>query len=302
MKVKIKVPATSANLGPGFDIFGLAVGLHNEFLVEEAQNFGIVIKGLNSLPKNKENLFYQSFIYPFEKLKEVTPQVRIEMNLGIPQGRGFGSSATAVVGGLLAANAFLHNHFSFEELLPMAVELERGKHPDNVTPALFGGLVIVTSKKDAKLTYIKIPFPQDLKAVYFVPDFAMDTITGRKLMPTHYHKNDVVFNTGRVALFLAALQSGNYHLLGTAMEDRIHQPARTKVFPLMPRIIAAALSEGAYGAALSGGGSSIIALAGHRFKAIARNMVEAAAEGNISGSTLVLDVTNTGSEVKLIEL
>lgn len=297
MKIKVKVPATSANLGAGFDVFGLAVNLFNEFIVEKSDRFEIIINGdKGTLPINQENLFYKSFKYLFEREKLEIPQVKITMNIRIPQGRGLGSSATAVVGGLLSANVFLGNKYNGEDLLPFAIKLEHGNNPDNVSPALFGELIVITSE-DKKIICTKNPFPQNLKAVYFIPDFEMDTAASRKLMPKIYSKEDVVFSTGRVALFLSAIHNRQYNLLRIAMQDRIHQPTRAKIFPQMPKLIGAALNVGAYGAALSGGGSSIIAFADHNLDKIAQSMKLKAKENNISGKSMVVDINKTGALV-----
>ena len=294
MKMRVFVPGTSANLGAGFDAFGLAVNLHNEFIVESADKFEMLfMNGQGQIPATKDNLFYRSFEYLFTKLAKRTPEVKIAMNIQVPQARGFGSSATAVVGGLVAANAFLNNFFSKDDLLTFAVELEHGKHPDNVAPALFGGLVI-SATSNSKLTHVKVPLPPELKAVYFIPDFTMDTVTSRSLMPSHYSKEDLVFSTSRVALLLAALQTKQYELLGVAMQDRIHQPTRTKIFPQMPSIIEAANGAGAFGTALSGGGPSIIALANKNFSRIGDAMVEVAREQGISGISKTLEIINEG--------
>ncbi len=297
MKIKVKVPATSANLGAGFDVFGLAVNLFNEFVVADSDRFEMIINGeKGNLTLTPENLFYKSFKYLFERLKMKIPQVKITMNIQIPQGRGLGSSATAVVGGLMCANVFLSGKYSREDLLPFAIKLEHGNNPDNVSPAIFGGLIVITSV-DKKIIYTKNPFPLNLKAIYFIPDFEMDTAATRKLMPKIYSKEDVVFSTGRVALFLSAIHRKQYNLLGVAMQDRIHQPTRVKLFPLMPKLIEAALSAGAYGAALSGGGSSIIALADHNLEKIAQSINLQAKENQISGKTLIVDINKAGAIV-----
>jgi homoserine kinase len=298
MKVHVRVPATSANLGAGFDVFGLAVNLFNEFIVKEADKFEIKIQGDDDISTSEDNLFYKAFKFLFQKQEKSIPRVQIQMKLNIPQGRGFGSSATAVIGGLLSANTFLSNKYSKEELLQYAIHLECGRHPDNVSTALFGGMIVIASE-EGRVIFVKLSFPKDLKAVYFVPDFALDTLTGRILMQKAYLKEDVVFSTSRVALFLAALQKKQYPLLRIAMQDRLHQPTRTKIFPLMPEIIQAAIDAGAYGAALSGGGSSIIALADKKFKDIASGMQKKAEKRKITGKTYILTINDSGSEVKL---
>src|SRR5206468_2904690 len=146
-------------------------------------------------------------------------------------------------GGLLAANALMGTPFGNHELLAQAVELEHGKHADNVAPALLGGLVVNVLAD--RVVSLKVPFPDDLRAVLFIPDFEMDTVQGRALMPAQYSKADVLFSTSRVALFLAALSEGRYDLLRVAMEDRLHQPYRAQIFPLFPSLIEAAFDSGA---------------------------------------------------------
>jgi homoserine kinase len=201
-----------------------------------------------------------------------------------------------VVGGLAAANAFLGDMYSKEELLPFAIELEHGQNPDNVAPALFGGLVVVGAQQGG-VVHAKVPFPSDIRAVYFIPDFEMSTVEGRKLMPAQYHKADVVFNTSRIALFMAALQTKRYELLQQAMDDKLHQPTRTRIFPAMPHIIQAANQAGALGAALSGGGSTIIALANQDFEHIAQAMKAEAAKHGVAGTTKVLEIVDEGVRV-----
>lgn len=295
MKVRVSVPATSANLGAGFDVFGIAVKLSNEFVIEDAEKFTIKINMRHTgISPTKNNLFYKSFSYLFKKVQEKIPEVKIQMNIQIPPRRGLGSSATAVVGGLLAANAFLDYTFSKEQLLSFAVELEAGNNPDNVAAALFGGLVIL-AKNINNYSTVTLPFPKHIKAIFFIPDFAMDTIRGRNLLPDHYSREEVIFNISRVALFLAALQSKQYELLRVAMQDKIHQPARTKIFRLIPEIIEAAQNAGALGAALSGGGSSILAFAYGNSAVIADAMVKVGKQNGITAYTTILEVANQGA-------
>ena len=324
-KVTVLTPATSANLGPGFDSLGLALQLYNRFEVEEAtgttvgagavqgrvgepvsalspQTPSIEVEGElgAKLSTGPDNLFFQAFALLFERQRVQLPAVRIHMMINIPPGCGLGSSATAVVGGLVAANEFLRlrgeQQLPREELLELAVEVEAGNHPDNVAPALLGGLV-ATTNVDGKIHAIKMPFPDALKAIIFTPSFPMDTVEGRKLLPTSYSKDDATFNTARVALLLAALQAGRYEVIGEAMQDRLHQPYRQALFPAMPDIIDAAVAAGAYGASLSGGGSSLIALASSRFQEILRAMQETARANGVEGTGRILRVDQTGVRV-----
>src|SRR3984893_1453087 len=303
--VTVLTPATSANLGPGFDSLGLALQLYNRFQVEESGGDphlpSIEVQGTLGigLSTGADNLFFRSFALLFERQQVKLPAVHIRMIIHIPPGCGLGSSATAVVGGLIVANEFLRlqdRAVSKEELLELAVEAEAGNHPDNVAPALLGGLV-ATTNVDGKIHAVKTPFPDALKAIIFTPSFPMDTVAGRKLLPASYSKADVTFNTGRVALLLTALQTGRYELIGEAMQDRLHQPYRQVLFPAMPEIIRAAIAAGAHGASLSGGGSSLIALASSNFSAILRAMQETARSSGVEGTGRILRADQSGARV-----
>jgi homoserine kinase len=304
-EITVRTPATSANLGPGFDSLGLALQLYNRFVVEERGDdplcpsievHGALGAGLST---GADNLFFRAFALLYERQRVELPAIHIRMNIDVPPGCGLGSSATAVVGGLVAANEFLRvkdKALAREELLELAVEVEAGNHPDNVAPALLGGLVATTSV-GGSIHAVKTPFPPALRAVIFTPSFPMDTIAGRKLLPASYSKADVTFNTGRVALLLAALQTGRYELIGEAMQDRLHQPYRQALFPAMPAIIDAAIAAGAHGASLSGGGSSLIALASSRFHEIARAMRETARSNGVEGTGMILRADQVGARV-----
>ena len=300
-QLKIRVPATSANLGPGFDVLGLALDMYNEFTVSVSETTLIEITGHGEgMPLDSSNLFYTAFAHLYASQREQPPPLYIRMMLDIPAGRGLGSSATAVVGGLAAANALMGGRFTNEQLLPHAVHLEQGQHADNVAPALLGGLVANVISGEQVIS-VPVTFPHDLAAVLFIPAFEMNTIQGRALMPSQYSKADVVFSTSRVALFLAALTRGRYDLLRVAMEDRIHQPYRAQIFPLMPSLIGAALDNGAHGACLSGGGSSILALATNNFDKIASALRSTAEAAGITGQTRVLGINRHGVTIERIE-
>ena len=308
LSVTVRVPATSANLGPGFDSLGLALQLHNRFEVEECDADPllppIVVRGDlgKELSTGPDNLFFRSFALLFEHLKLSLPSVRITMTIHVPPGCGLGSSATAVVGGLVAANEWIRMYeverqpLKKEDLLDLAVEAEAGKHPDNVAPALLGGLV-ATTNLGGKIQAIKTPFPDKLKAVIFTPSFPMDTVAGRKLLPASYPKADVTFNTGRVAMLILALQTGHYEVIGEAMQDRLHQPYRQALFPAMPDIIQAAIDAGAHGACLSGGGSSLIALASDHLHDVLHAMQATAEAAGVQGTGRILRADQQGARV-----
>lgn len=305
--ISVLTPATSANLGPGFDSLGLALQLYNRFDVEIGGNDPhtphIEVQGAlgANLSTQPDNLFFRAFALLYERQQLPLPAIKIRMTINIPPGCGLGSSATAVVGGLLAANELLSIQkpalaLSKDELLMPAVAAESGNHPDNVAPALLGGLV-ATTNVDGEIRAIKTRFPEVLKAVIFTPSFPMDTVAGRKLLPSAYSKADVTFNTGRVALLLAALQMGRYEMIGEAMQDRLHQPYRQALFPAMPAIINAAIAAGAYGASLSGGGSSLIALASANFHTILQAMKDTARALGVEGRGVILSADQQGARV-----
>ncbi|HET9494739.1 MAG TPA: homoserine kinase [Chloroflexia bacterium] len=293
--LRVRVPATSANLGAGFDVFGLALNLHNIFRVTRAEALSIEITGYaGNIPADKTNLVHKAFAHLHKLAGEPVPPVRIEMDLRVPPGKGLGSSATAVVGGLIAANTMLAGRYSQDEILREAVKLERGAHADNVTAALMGGLV-VNIMDGIEIIALPVHVPPTLQAALFTPDFEMDTVRGRKLMPRKYTREDAVFNTSRTALLPVALSHGRLDLLRVAMQDRLHQPYREQLFPAMPMIIRAALDAGAHGACLSGGGSSVLALATEGLQVIGDAMARAARLADIRGEVRLLDLDGRGA-------
>ena len=295
--LRLTVPATAGNLGAGFDVLGLAFGLYNEFTVTPAEYTRVEVDGpAEGIARGADNLFYRAFAHLHAVAGQPAPPLHIQMLLRVPPGRGLGSSATAVVGGLLAANAYLGLPYSAPELLVHAVALEHGRHPDNVAPALLGGLVVNVVDGERVIS-VPIPFPAEIQAVIYLPEFVMDTVEGRALMPAHYSRADVVFNSSRVALWLAAITGGRYDLLRVAMEDRLHQPYRAQLFPQMPALIAAALDAGACGACLSGGGSAILALATGHFEAIAAALEARAAATGLTGRALILPIDIHGARI-----
>lgn len=304
--VTVLAPATSANLGPGFDSLGLALQQYNRFEVVEDLNLDPLLPHIEisgplgvNLTRGADNLFFKAFAALFQQTGQQLSPVQIRMTINIPPGCGLGSSATAVVGGLVAAKAMSGMRgvsVPDDLLLELAVALESGNHPDNVIPALLGGLV-ATTNTEGRIQALKIAFPEALRAVIFTPDFPMDTIAGRKLLPGSYSQADVTFNMGRVALLLTAIQTRRYDLIGEAMQDRLHQPYRQALFPEMPAIIQAAIDAGAHGACLSGGGSSLIALASERFQGVLQAMQETALELGVHGTGMILRADQRGTRV-----
>lgn len=299
----VRVPATSANLGPGFDALGLALDLVNTVRVEPCDRVEVVVEGEGSgeLAAGEANLVYQALARGAAHLGAPPPPVRLRCTNAIPLARGLGSSSAAIVAGLLAANELHGRALAAADLLALAVALEG--HPDNVTPALLGG-VRVCVQGQCGLVQAPIPLARPLRAVLFVPDFPMATAEARGLLSATVPRADAIYNLGRTALLAAALAGGDYSLLAEATRDRLHQPARAALFPAMPSFFDAALEAGALGAFLSGAGSTLLALveaAGSGSADPARAVIDAfastARQEGVRGRTLVAAISQEGAHV-----
>ena len=294
-QVTVKVPATSANMGPGFDCLGIALDIWNSVTVEVGSD-GFVIRGegKEDLKAGPSNLVYRSFRLPFEESGQPVPKVSITCKNEIPLGRGLGSSAAAVVGGLVAANEVRGRPLSSEQLLALAAETEG--HPDNVSAALLGGCRIVV-KDGTSLVTVAVPIPEDLRAVVFIPDVPMPTKQARSLLAAKVSRQDAVYNLGRVGMLVNALATGDFTHFSLATEDRLHQPARQTIFPAMKNIFRAALASGALGVFLSGAGSSVLALTRDREMTIGYEMAEAASKSGVGGTFKITRPTSQGAHV-----
>lgn len=293
--VVVKAPATTANMGPGFDCLGMALDIWNAVTVE-AGAFGIEIsgEGRDSLPKDASNLLYESFARLYGSIGEPVPSVRIRCHNEIPLGRGLGSSAAAVAGGLLAASELSGANLSADRLLALAAEIEG--HPDNAAAAIMGGCRIVVRDGDALIT-ASVSVPAELRAVVFVPDAPMPTERARGILPRAVDRGDAVFNIGRAALLVNALAGGDLAHLAVATQDRLHQPAREAIFYPMRNIFRAAMAAGALGVFLSGAGSAVLALARGREYTIGYEMADAAMKSGVEGAIRVTRPTRLGAYV-----
>ncbi len=256
----IKVPATSANMGPGFDSIGVALELYNHLWFEEIeQGVEIIVKKEHEIkiPTDKNNLIYKTMVDFFAETGNVMPGVRLIQKDDIPMVRGLGSSAACIVAGLLAANHMSGCHYSREQLAQIAAKIEG--HPDNSNPALFGGMVVGALDHN-EMRHVKLDLPKDLVFAIMVPDFPVSTEDSRKVLPDMYTKADAIFNASRAALLVASIYAGDYENLAMAMQDRIHQPYRSQLIPDMDRIFKAAKNYGALATYLSGAGSTLMAV------------------------------------------
>lgn len=292
---EVRVPATTANLGPGFDCLGMALDIWNTVRLE-AGGSGVTVsgEGEGSLNLGRDNLVYQAAESLFRAIGEPVPRLSLACRNAVPLGRGLGSSSAAAVGGLVAANALCERPLSDEEVLALAVELEG--HPDNVTPALLGGCRIVVQDGDELVTS-PVALARELWAVLYIPSQQMPTQQARGLLGPTVSRADAVFNMGRAALLVNALSTGDFSLLRTATQDRLHQPARGVLFPAMARIIRAALDAGAAGAFLSGAGSTILALTEDREMTVGYEMADMADKAGVPGDVKVTKVSPQGAHV-----
>lgn len=254
--LEIKVPGTSANLGPGFDSLGIALNIYNKFYVEEIKE-GLYIEGCKEEYRNDKNLFYVSMKRVFHKFGYEPKGLRIKIDSDIPESRGLGSSASCIVGGVIAANSLIGNKLSKEDILEISTEIEG--HPDNVAPAIFGGMTAVVKDKD-RIYYDKIDIDKNINFYALIPDFTLATKESREVLPKDIDYKDSVFNVGRVALMISSLISGNYENLQVAFDDKLHQPYRKKLIDNYDYIMLKCKKNGARGVFLSGAGPTIMAI------------------------------------------
>ncbi|MGB3138400.1 MAG: homoserine kinase [Nodosilinea sp.] len=259
------MPATTANIGPGFDCLGAALTLYNHFrftLLDQALGeVTITVQGLDAerVVTDRSNLAYEAFASYFQQRGLAVPAVEIAIGLNVPLARGLGSSSTAIVGGLLSANALCDRPLDQAALIEMAIALEG--HPDNVVPALVGGCQLAVANDDGSSTLCPIPWHKDITPVVGIPDFELSTAAARQVLPATYSRADAIFNTAHLGLLLRGLETGRGDWLRQAMGDRIHQPYRQTLIPSYEIVAEAATAAGAYGLVISGAGPTLLALA-----------------------------------------
>jgi len=293
--VTVRVPATSANLGAGFDCLGLALDLFASITV----TFG----GREQPPTEDvgEKMVLTAVRQTYQRLGKPAPSgLRARYNVSIPLGRGLGASAVARVAGVLATNEYEGSPLDGGACLTIASDLEG--HGDNACPALLGGVQVCVHAGDR---YVSTPcaYPRDAALAILIPDHSMATKEARKVLPDTYSRADAVHNIGRAALFVAALANGRFDLLDEATDDAIHQRQRTQLFPAMPDIFAAAKRAGAHAAWLSGAGSSIAAICPEdEARTVAASMLDALRAAALDGRSLVTRIAAEGAQVARIEL
>jgi len=296
--IRIRVPASVANLGPGFDTLALALDLHNELTVEVIDadlDFEVEGEGKGQLPTDASNLIAQAAYRLFQTVGTRPPGMRIRSNNHIPLGSGLGSSAAAIVAGLMAADAIAESGMSREQLLEIAWELEG--HADNAAAVLFGGLTIVGQASGSLMT-TKIPIaPMRLAVV--TPEIEMPTERMRDALPQEVPLRDAALNLGRMALMLEALRHGDFELLSRASEDCLHEPYRIPLIPGCSEARLAGLEAGAAAITLAGAGPGLIAFAPDRHEAIAEAMADVYRSYDYPVHEFVLDPEPQGASLLL---
>lgn len=272
---EIKVPATSANLGPGYDTLGLALNLFNNFKIKKRADQELKIKVIDQNKDQEikiaasDNLIAQAYQKYFEFLNRDLIGAEIVEEMNTPLARGLGSSASAIIGGLAAAAVVSEELITEKDFIQLAVELE--KHPDNVVPALVGGLTVNFYCND-NYDYYKINVDQNINCILLVPDYELKTEKLRQVLPDKINFSAAISNLSRISLLTAAFINQDYKLLKTAMDDQLHQPYRKQLIKAFDKIIDTAYLNGAAGAALSGAGPTILALALENEELIAAEM------------------------------
>ena len=300
--VRVKAPATTANMGPGYDCLGMALDVWNTIEIEVLDSGEPVVEvtgeGAGELGTGRDNLVYRSMEFLFQDSEQEMPLVRIRCDNAIPLARGMGSSAAAIAGGLVAANAICSQDYTPNDLLEMAATIEG--HPDNVAAAILGGMQLVISEKTeegSRLYTVPINVPPELHAVVFVPQVRIATEDARAVLPEKVTVADAVHNMGRVGLLVASMATNHPEYLAIATQDLLHQPYRQPLFPAMKVIFKAALDAGALGVFLSGSGSTVLALTQGREMTVAYEMAEAARQASVEGNVSVTQPTVRGAHL-----
>jgi homoserine kinase len=299
MTIKIRVPASTSNLGPGFDVLGLALTLHNELIVEGSDRFSLQVQGEGRgvFPEDESNLIWLAARRACEEVGYELPKLQLRCVNAIPADRGLGSSSAAIVTGLLLGDYYSGSTLGRDRLLELATELEG--HPDNVAPALFGGLQVAV-RDGNRVHRVEVNAAMIPHVVVFIPPFKMRTNEARAVLPSTVPLESAVYNIGRAALLVAALSAGRFEVLDQATRDAIHQSPRTRIFSAMPALLDAARAAGALGAWLSGAGSTIAAFARTVEQAhqISKAMMDEGVKHSLHGVAKILAVDTLGATIE----
>lgn len=310
MKVSVKVPATTANIGPGFDTLGMALPLYNTVTIEETVlpgtgvDINVIADGiamdefaLEHIPLDENSIVYKAVELLYNSIGQSPSELKITIKSGIPVARGLGSSASVIVGALIAANELLGHPADDLALLSIACELEG--HPDNITPAFVGGLVMSSQEEDGSVVYRKLNWPNEWAITVCIPDFELSTGIARSVLPKEVPLKDAVFNAQRLAMFIEAVHTKDSELLKLALKDKLHQPYRMKLIQGLDEIMEAFKhNDDVYGCVISGAGSSILVISNkNNLENIQNEVRDIWTSLNIKCDIKTLNVEQNGAQI-----
>jgi homoserine kinase len=302
VSITVCVPATTANIGPGFDCLGAALTLHNEFRFTRSRSatpLTITVAGTNceTVGRDADNLVYQAFVQFYDRIKQPVPAIDLHIQMQVPLARGLGSSATAIIGGLVGANELAGKPYSNAQLAELATAMEG--HPDNVVPALLGGARISATGRDRPWEIAELTWHESIMPIVAIPDFELSTRAARSVLPESYSRADVIFNASHLGLLLQGLATANPDWLRAALQDKIHQPYRQCLIPGYSAVHDAAIAAGAYGLVISGAGPTLLALAPiDQAEAVRQAMFDTWTATGVPAIALVLRLDTTGTVVR----
>lgn len=297
--IRLRVPASSANMGAGFDTLGIALGLYNRMEIEEIpEGLEVINKNTQSfIPKDKNNLIYRAMMYLFDYVGYKPKGYRIAQNSNIPMTRGLGSSSACIIGGMLAANIIAQRQLSYSEIIHLAAKMEG--HPDNVGPALYGGFCV--SLTDGEKTIIKsTKLENNIKFAVTIPDFFVATKKSRKVLPAKVDFRDAVYNIGHASMFQAAMLSGDMEALRVGARDALHQQYRKSYVDGMEDIFEKTYALGSCATYLSGSGPTILSVIDGNYYNFEKGMREYFKENSLKWKCMILPPDNVGAVVSVI--
>lgn len=310
MKISVKVPATTANIGAGFDCLGMALPIYNTITIEETvlPGTGVEINLINEdetpldllseqVPLDENSIIYKAVELLYNSIGQTPSELKINVQTNIPIARGLGSSASVIVGGLLAANELLGHPADEVALLSIATEVEG--HPDNVTPALVGGLVLTSQEDDGRIVYTKLKWPDEWAITVCIPDYELSTEISRSVLPKEVPMSDAVFNLKRMGMFVQAVNNADADLMKLALQDRLHQPYRMKLVPGLDKITENLKHfDDVLGCVLSGAGPAILVISLknnlEKIKAVVKETWE---DMNVKAEILTMPVEENGAYI-----
>ena len=310
MKISVKVPATTANIGAGFDCLGMALPIYNTITIEETvlPGTGIQINVINDenvtndlilehVPQDENSIIYKAIELLYNSIGQTPSELKITVQSQIPIARGLGSSASVIVGGLLAANELLGRPADEIALLSIATEVEG--HPDNVTPAIVGGLVLTSQEDDGSIIYTKLEWPEEWAITVCIPDYELSTDISRSVLPKEVPLQDAVFNAKRLGMFVQAVNQKDSKLMKLALQDRLHQPYRMKLVPGLDKITENLKhEESVLGCVLSGAGPAILVISlKNNLDKIKSIVKETWQDLNVKADIMTLPVEYHGAQV-----